>query len=231
LDQQLNRLTEAYLQQVIPLAEYQRRRQDLGQRRQTLDNQTEQLRTQVECQRELAGLVEHVEDFCHRIQHGLSTATFEQKRQLVELLVDRVIVTEADVEIRYVIPTSHNGEHARFCHLRSDYFGNQGMARVVGEVIIGAGRVMASEAFGADGLPAAARAASGTPGWGQQAGVFSIMMALAGKLFGAAEGTIGAGFGLERARGFGLGCLWNWVPPAGETKHEPDEAKQQNQCE
>src|SRR2546422_10186323 len=40
---------------------------------------------------------------------------------LVELLVDRVIVRDGEVEIRYVIPTSSEGPHARFCHLRLDY--------------------------------------------------------------------------------------------------------------
>jgi site-specific DNA recombinase len=35
-----------------------------------------------------------------------------------------VIVTNDDVEIRYVIPTSLSSEHIRFCHLRKDYFGN-----------------------------------------------------------------------------------------------------------
>jgi len=51
----------------------------------------------------------------------LSGASFEQKRRLVELLIDRVVVTEEEVEIRYVIPTSASGEHARFCHLRTNY--------------------------------------------------------------------------------------------------------------
>ncbi|MDP9382246.1 MAG: hypothetical protein M3Q29_19310, partial [Chloroflexota bacterium] len=41
---------------------------------------------------------------------------------LVELLIDRVIVTDGDVEIRYVLPTSPGSEHVRFCHLRTDYF-------------------------------------------------------------------------------------------------------------
>jgi len=41
---------------------------------------------------------------------------------LVELLIDRVVVTDEEVEIRYVIPTSPRGEHRRFCHLRLDYF-------------------------------------------------------------------------------------------------------------
>jgi hypothetical protein len=62
-----------------------------------------------------------VEDYCRRVSGALADATFEQKRRLIELLVDRVIVTEAEVEIRYVIPTSGSGEHARFCHLRTNY--------------------------------------------------------------------------------------------------------------
>jgi hypothetical protein len=47
--------------------------------------------------------------------------TFEQKRRLIELLIDRVVVAEAEVEIRYVIPLSGSGEHARFCHLWTNY--------------------------------------------------------------------------------------------------------------
>jgi len=123
LRQQLDRLTEAYLSGIIPLAEYQRRRQELGQRCNALENQAQQLTSQVNRQKELSGLVTHMEDFCQRVRTGLATATFEQKRQLVELLVDRVIVTDSDVEIRYAIPTSSGSEHIRFCHLRSDYFG------------------------------------------------------------------------------------------------------------
>jgi len=122
LDQQLNRLTEAYLSAVIPLAEYQRRRQDLEQRSLALQNQAQQLANQADQQKELAGLVANVEDFCQRVRAGLEAATFEQKRQLVELLIDRVVVTDGNVEIRYAIPTSPNSEHVRFCHLRTDYF-------------------------------------------------------------------------------------------------------------
>jgi hypothetical protein len=56
------------------------------------------------------------------LQYGLPQASFEQRRQIVLLLIGRVVVTEADVEIRYVLPTSSDSEHARLCHLREDYF-------------------------------------------------------------------------------------------------------------
>ena len=122
LEQQLNRLTEAYLSNIIPLIEYQRRRQEIEQRQQSLENQSNQLLAQADRYKELAGLASNVEDFCQRVQRSLSNATFEQKRQLVELLIDRVVVTDDEVEIRYVVPTSRGGEHVRFCLLRSDYF-------------------------------------------------------------------------------------------------------------
>jgi site-specific DNA recombinase len=122
LRQQIERLTEAYLGAVIPLPEYQRRRQDLEQKLAAFAIQEEQLTAQVDRQQEVAALKLSTEAFCQRVQVGLDQATFEQKRQLVELLIDRVIVANGEVEIRYVIPTSPSSEHVRFCHLRSDYF-------------------------------------------------------------------------------------------------------------
>jgi hypothetical protein len=70
---------------------------------------------------ELAGVAGSIEDFCERVRGGLAEATFDQRRKLVKLLIDRVIVTEEKVEIRYVIPTDPSSEQVRFCHLRSDY--------------------------------------------------------------------------------------------------------------
>ncbi|NTV61961.1 MAG: recombinase family protein [Oscillochloris sp.] len=122
LRQQIERLTEAYLGAVIPLAEYQRRRQDLEQKLAAFATQEAQLTAQVDRQAELAALKLSMEAFCQHVRVGLDQTTFEQKRELVELLIDRVIVANGDVEIRYVIPTSPRGEHTRFCHLRSDYF-------------------------------------------------------------------------------------------------------------
>jgi site-specific DNA recombinase len=131
LRQQLERLTEAYLQAIIPLGEYERRRRDLEQKEQALATQEQQLLAQAERQQEIAGLGLAIEEFCRRVQDGLDNATFEQKRRLIELLIDRVIVKDEEVEIRYVIPTSPSSEHVRFCHLRTDYFAAPAMLGVV----------------------------------------------------------------------------------------------------
>lgn len=124
LTHQLERLTEAYLMAIIPVAEYQRRRQAIEQKQQIMETQINQLETQVDRQAELAGLATSTKDFCQRVQASLANATFEQKRTLVELLIDRVLVANGDVEIRYVIPTHPRSEQIRFCHLRKDYFNN-----------------------------------------------------------------------------------------------------------
>jgi len=81
-----------------------------------------QLEAQVDRQAGLVQLGSSIEDFCRRIHAGLVNATFDQKRAMVELLVDRVLVAEGEVEIRYVVPTHPNSENVRFCHLRKDYF-------------------------------------------------------------------------------------------------------------
>ena len=67
-------------------------------------------------------MVQLIEAFCQRVQQGFAELTFEQKRHLIELLLDRVVVTNEKVEIRNAIPTSPTSEHLRFCHLRLGYF-------------------------------------------------------------------------------------------------------------
>ena len=121
LDQQLERLTQAYLTGVVMLEEYGRRRNELEQRGKALESQQRELEKQVDRQSEIAGLKSSMEEFCQRVRVGLEGATFEQQRRLVELLIDRVVVKDGEVEIRYVIPTSRRGELTRFCQLRSNY--------------------------------------------------------------------------------------------------------------
>src|SRR3954452_15277907 len=90
--------------------------------RSSLAEQEEQLRSDAARRQHLAGTAASLEAFRERVQGGLAQASFEQRRQLVLLLIDRVVVTDAEVEIRYVLPTSPDSEHVRFCHLRKDYF-------------------------------------------------------------------------------------------------------------
>jgi hypothetical protein len=57
LGHQVDRLTDAYLHDIIPLAEFERRRQELERKREGLEHQAAQLEANVDRRAELAGLV------------------------------------------------------------------------------------------------------------------------------------------------------------------------------
>src|SRR5215211_5037600 len=121
LERQQQRLLDAYLAEVVGLAELERKRQELDRRRATLAAQQRQLDAIAEQRLELRAVADGIEAFCQTVRAGLATATFAQRRLLVELLIDRVVVTNDQVEIRYVLPTSPDGPHPPFCQLRKDH--------------------------------------------------------------------------------------------------------------
>jgi site-specific DNA recombinase len=121
VDRQQQRLLDAYLAEIITLAELQRKRQDLDRRHATLTTQQRQLDVTAGQRLELQAIADGIERFCQTVRAGLAAATFEQRRLLAELLIDRVIVTGDQVEIRYVLPTSPKGPHRPFCQLRKDH--------------------------------------------------------------------------------------------------------------
>src|SRR5690348_5569610 len=121
LERQQQRLLDAYLAEVIALAELERKRQDLDRRHATLLAQQRQLDAAARQKLELGAVAGGIEAFCQTVRAGLAAATFAQRRQLAELLIDRVVVTDGQVEIRYVLPTSPEGPHRPFCQLRKDH--------------------------------------------------------------------------------------------------------------
>ena len=106
---------------MVGLDELQRKRQELDRRHATLLAQQRQLEATAQQRLELQAVAEGIERFCQTIRAGLAAATFTQRRQLAELLIDRVIVTDGEAEIRYVLPTSPDGPHRPFCQLRKDH--------------------------------------------------------------------------------------------------------------
>ena len=121
IERQKRRLLEAYLGGVLELPELERKRKELEGRTDALLAQERQLEASARERTELAEIADSIEEFCEQVRAGLADATFEQKRRLVELLIDRVIVSDEEVEIRYVVPTSPEGPHQPFCQLRTDY--------------------------------------------------------------------------------------------------------------
>jgi site-specific DNA recombinase len=122
LDRQQARLLDLHLAEVIEREEFERKRKEVAQSQHGLRQQLRQLEAQTQQHVNVSALTQGIETFCKRLQPTLDNLTFAQRRQLVELLIDRVVVNDAQVEIRYVVPTGPKGETTPFCHLRLDYF-------------------------------------------------------------------------------------------------------------
>src|SRR5262249_31377599 len=123
IERQQERLLTAYLADILELPEFERKRHELQQKRDSLHVQQQQLDALAHQRLELGKVAPPIDAFCARVRTGLEHATFEQQRTLVELLIDQVVVTDEEVEIRYVVPPSPNGARQPFCQLRLDYRG------------------------------------------------------------------------------------------------------------
>jgi site-specific DNA recombinase len=121
-DRQRERLLAAYLAEALELPEFERRQRELVQQRDDLQIQARQLAHVSDQLDQARAAIPTIQALCERLQVGLAQATFAQRREVIELLIDCVIVSDDQVEIRYVIPTTEASTHIRFCHLRKDYF-------------------------------------------------------------------------------------------------------------
>ena len=121
LERHQARLLDLYLAEVIEREECERRRKEVAQTQHGLTQQLRQLDAQAQQHVNVVALAQGIEAFCHRLQPTLDALTLAQRRPLVELLIDRVIVNDTPVEIRYVVPTGSKGDTTPFCHLRLDY--------------------------------------------------------------------------------------------------------------
>ena len=122
IEKQKARLLEVFLAEVIDRNEFERKRQELEKTDNSFKNQLQQLQKEAQKQINIKQIAQGIEGFCRRTGQTLDQLEFQQRRQLIELLVDRVVVDDQSVEIRYVIPTSPKGEKNFFCQLRLDHF-------------------------------------------------------------------------------------------------------------
>lgn len=104
LERQRQRLIDAHAVGAVTLAELQARVQALDARlRDVVKEEEQQLAAREEHRAQVAPLAAQLETFRATIAAGLDHASFARRRELVELLIDRVLVDPPEVEIRYLI--------------------------------------------------------------------------------------------------------------------------------
>jgi site-specific DNA recombinase len=103
-DTEKRRLVDLYQMQAIELAEFQARQQEVISRHRQFEQEREALLAQ---HHELAinnRLSRKVESFARRIRDSIDALSFEQRQQLVRLLVEQVRVTGPQAQIHLRIP-------------------------------------------------------------------------------------------------------------------------------
>jgi len=104
LRRQIDRLVDAYVAGALALEELQTRRTRLEARLTELRREIEALTAAVAGEERLEAVATQLEAFRATLARGLKVASFTRRRQIVELLIERVVVDGPAVEIRYALP-------------------------------------------------------------------------------------------------------------------------------
>jgi site-specific DNA recombinase len=119
------RLLDAYESGVIRLEELAERRERIGEQRRALQAQQEQQQRLQQQQAHAQEVLGSLRAFSERIQTRLETASFEDKQAILQLVIERIVVSDETLEIRHVIPlhtttTRPTGPSPPDLQLRSD---------------------------------------------------------------------------------------------------------------
>jgi site-specific DNA recombinase len=102
----IQRLVEAYQEELVTLAELRRRMPDLRKKAATLCAQREALEAQAVDRETYLQLAENLEGFLVRLQDAAQGASVSERQRVVRLLIQEVLVGPERLVIRHSIPTS-----------------------------------------------------------------------------------------------------------------------------
>ena len=102
---QEDRFTQAYANEAIDLKRYKTEMDKLRARGAELEGASCDLTRRAEKEQGADDALEHLETFCHRIGEGLGNMSFEERQDLLRLLVDRITVENDIVRVETIIPS------------------------------------------------------------------------------------------------------------------------------
>ena len=104
--QGIARLIDTYTEGFIDKDEFEPRIKRLRQRQSDLEEKLQQLNQEVNQQQNLRLIISQLEDFAAKVTDGLASADWNAKRELIRTLVQRVEITQDDVNVVFRIPSS-----------------------------------------------------------------------------------------------------------------------------
>ena len=102
---QEDRVTDAYINEAMELERYKAEMATLRQRMEYLERCDKELDQRQRQEQDNQKTLEHLEQFCHQVVQGLDALTFEERQQLLRLVVESITVEDGRVRVETVIPT------------------------------------------------------------------------------------------------------------------------------
>jgi Site-specific recombinases, DNA invertase Pin homologs len=108
-DKQIQRLIDVYQMEIITLKELETRKGSIEQKILQLQEQIRDIKSAEKKEIDYKKIFDNIEAFCSAVKQGIENASFEDKRKIIELLVEEVVVTNGKVEIAHIIPLEKKG--------------------------------------------------------------------------------------------------------------------------
>ena len=105
---QEDRVTDAYINEAMELDRYRVEMEKLRASRKELQRPASEIEQRERQEAESRGALQYLDQFCRRISQGLEALNFEERQELLRLLVEGVTVDDGLVRVETVIP---NGSH------------------------------------------------------------------------------------------------------------------------
>lgn len=121
IEQEVQRLIDAYQIGAIALTELQDRRRRAEEHSHVLTNRLRELHQQRQAREQELRLLQGLEGFCASIHEALANPTFAVKQKVLQLVVDRIIVEDTRLVIRHVIPIGPVGLQPRHLGLQTPF--------------------------------------------------------------------------------------------------------------
>ena len=110
---QEDRFTEAYANEAIDLKRYKTEMVKLQARTKELGGTSRDLSRRAETEQGSERALEHLKTFCHRVRDGLGAMSFEERQDLLRLVVESITVENETVKVETIIPSGDNENQLR----------------------------------------------------------------------------------------------------------------------
>ena len=103
-----DRATDAYINEAMGLERYKSEMQKLRVEGEELDRIEGDIEQREILDKTSRNALDHLDQFCREISGGLDAMTFEERQQLLRLVVERITIEDGKIRIGAVIPNGYN---------------------------------------------------------------------------------------------------------------------------